>query len=346
MSDEIKLGRKVGDLDVSEPSMTISRVIVIRDSETEFSAGDDTGRTLEVTNPWGSQKMAESILARVKDYVYKPYTAKDAILDPAAEIGDFVTVNGVYSVIADIDTEMNSLCPATIKAPKSDEIDDEYPYTSFSNRLIERQLKYNRSLISKTAEAITLRVEDVEEGFAQLKLTVDGVTITDEDGTTLIKGSSIETDSLVLSGSIKFIGTSGTETTLQGAISAASTTLPSYIKSTYIDGTSVTAPVLRGGIVSGAKFSNLAQTSWLEVGKDTDGIDNDAFSMVLFNNRNGDDSSIFGVYDGDFGYTSFSGKLDHSFLTVDALEATTYPKGTWDFSDANVTGLNAYLTFS
>lgn len=65
----------------------------------------------------GSQAMADSILAAVKNYSYQPYTAEDALLDPAAELGDAVTVGGIYSVIASADMQFDRACAPTISAP-------------------------------------------------------------------------------------------------------------------------------------------------------------------------------------------------------------------------------------
>ena len=118
----------MGQLETGDVLDKISRVNLNVDSDTYYTSGDDTGRTLEVTCPWGTQAMADSILAAVKDYDYTPYTATDALLDPATEIGDAVTVGGIYSVLANLDTVFDRACAPSISAPESDEIDDEYPY--------------------------------------------------------------------------------------------------------------------------------------------------------------------------------------------------------------------------
>lgn len=53
------------------------------------------------------------------------------------------------------------------------------------------------SKITKTAEEIKLEVRNEIEGtYTELKTTIDGVTVTDPNGTTLIKGSSVDTTTL------------------------------------------------------------------------------------------------------------------------------------------------------
>src|SRR5699024_6233535 len=175
-------------------------------------------RGIDVMCQWGSQEMANSILSSVSGKKYQPYTATDALLDPAAEIGDAVTVGGYYSVIANVSTSFDRACAPIISAPESDEIDDEYPYESRERRETNRQLAQTRSLIAKTAEeiqllvesdfgdlsasitveldSVTARVDGLEGEYTEVSATLDGLTVTDSSGTTLIKGSSVETDTL------------------------------------------------------------------------------------------------------------------------------------------------------
>ena len=177
LSDKIFLGSNVGELETGDMPANITRVNLSVDSDHYYTAGDDTGRAIEVTCPWGSQEMANSILASVSGKTYQPYTATDALLDPAAEIGDAVTIGGYYSVIADISTSFDRACAPTISAPESDEIDDEYPYESREKRETDRQLAQTRSLISKTAEEIRLEVSNELDGLsASIDIKLDSIT--------------------------------------------------------------------------------------------------------------------------------------------------------------------------
>lgn len=196
MSDRVYVGQMVSDLDIGEKPTRISRVNILVDSEHQYTAGDNTGRTLEKTVPWGSQAMADAILAAVKNYDYQPFTGTDALLDPAAEIGDGITVGGVYSVLAQKDIAFGKLTTTGIAAPSTDEIEDEYPYMSRAQRQEQRKLAQTRSLITKTADEIRLAIEATDGRVSELSVTLDGVTIKDESGQTRIKGSSIDTNSI------------------------------------------------------------------------------------------------------------------------------------------------------
>ena len=179
MSDKIFLGSNVGELETGDVPANITRVNLSVDSDHYYTAGDDTGRSIEVTCPWGSQEMANSILASISGKTYQPYTATDALLDPAAEIGDAVTVGGYYSVIASVNNLFDRACAPTISAPESDEIDDEYPYESSDRRETNRQLAQTRSLITKTSEAIRLEVANEINGLsASISVQLDSITST------------------------------------------------------------------------------------------------------------------------------------------------------------------------
>ena len=117
MSDKVYLGQNASDLDYDEKAPKISRVNLAVDSDHIYTSGDDTGRTLEVSCPWGSQAMADSILSKVSGIEYQPYEARDALLDPATEIGDGITLGGVYSVLAQSYVSLDKQCASNISAP-------------------------------------------------------------------------------------------------------------------------------------------------------------------------------------------------------------------------------------
>lgn len=59
------MGSRVSDLDTGGGPRRISRVILRVDGETQYTAGNDDGKTLEKNCPWGTQEMCESILRQI-----------------------------------------------------------------------------------------------------------------------------------------------------------------------------------------------------------------------------------------------------------------------------------------
>lgn len=227
MSDSIFLGSRAGSLDIGDIPSNISRVNLSVDSETYYTAGNDTGRTLEVTCAWASQAMANSILASVQNVEYQPYTAGEALMDPAAEIGDGVVVGGIYSVVANENMSFSRLYNSEISAPDLDEVDDEYPYESLERRQYDRELARTRSLISKSSSEILLQVEgiakDLEGQISSISVKLDSITLSVSNGSTsstisLKAGDvTISSETIQMDGLVTFTGLSSGTTTINGA---------------------------------------------------------------------------------------------------------------------------------
>ena len=137
-----------------------SKVTIIVNDEIEYSAGSDLGRTLRLTCPWGTPEMAQNILDSVRGYQYQPYTAEDAFIDPAAELGDGVTANNVYGGIFTKKIKFGPLLTATVSAPEDEEINHEYPYKSKPNKEITREAKMLRASLAVEAARITAEVAE------------------------------------------------------------------------------------------------------------------------------------------------------------------------------------------
>lgn len=262
MSDRVYVGRQCASLSVPPAFDPISKIVVLVDADNAYEAGDDSGHTLELTCPYGSQALADKLLAQYKGFVYKPMSASDVLIDPAAELGDGVNMGSVYAMLVEHDLVFDSLMASSVKAPGEAEVDSEYP-SQTKEQQIERKLARAQSLITKTAEEIRLEVSDANGKISALALTLDGVTITDESGTTLIKGSSIDTSTIKaksieagmvnLTGAVRF---SDLSPSVQEDLDLIDETLAAwtYTGSTMIDGTqimtgTVTASILRGGEV-------------------------------------------------------------------------------------------------
>ena len=142
-------------------------------------AGNESGRVIEALYSDGTNEMAASILSKITGMVYRPYDGQGAILDPSAELGDGVTVGGMYSVLASADVYFDTLCATGIGAGGDDEIDEEYPYKSPMERQIERNYAETRSLIKKSNEQILLQVDNKMQGLSSsIDVKLDSITST------------------------------------------------------------------------------------------------------------------------------------------------------------------------
>ena len=158
MSDSISLLRRASSLDISPQFDGYSKVIIHIDDDTQVSAGDDSGRVMELDNPLGTQEMATNLLARLRGYQYQPYNAENALLDPAAEIGDGVSIKDIYGGIYQRSRTFSRLMGADISAPCDEEIDHEYKYESPSERKFKREMGDVRATLLIQSDEIAARV--------------------------------------------------------------------------------------------------------------------------------------------------------------------------------------------
>ena len=275
--DKTYLGRRLAEFSPGIASQPITKVELLDENgDVVGVSGSDTGRTLTALHPDGTNAMAASILSKVSGYKHIGYEGSEALLDPAVELGDAVTVDGFYVPLIAIDMTFDPMLAPDISAPDADEIDDEYPYKSPTQRQIERNMAKTRSLITKTSEAIMLKVEGIDGKYTEVKTTLDGLTVTDASGTTKINGSSIKTDNLYVAaanitgtltadqiqtssisvGSLKDGSSYATKTYVDNNAGLSANEVNSAI-ATYIDSTSITAQKLRGQTVELLASSNV-----------------------------------------------------------------------------------------
>lgn len=158
MSDITTVRKRAAYLDASPRFIPFTRVTIHISDDSYVTAGDDTGRTMEIDNPWGTQQMAADILAKLRGYQYQPYEAEGALLDPSAEIGDGVNVGSVYGGIYSRDTTFGRKMAANIAAPKDAEIDHEFKYESRADRQYSRDIGDMQATLRLQSDQIEAKV--------------------------------------------------------------------------------------------------------------------------------------------------------------------------------------------
>lgn len=301
MNGKVFVGQKALSLTEYEKKAPISGVILWVDDENCYEAGDETGTVIEQDCPYASQQMADNLLATLQGYSYQGLEANGAKMSPIAELGDGMTVAGLYTQIAYQNIRFSTGEVMDMAAPGSDETLHEYKTEGETTKNFNHQIAQTRSLISKTSEEILLQVESEINGlsssfsvqlqsitgridgldgdFAEMSLTLDGLTVTDSTGKSVINGSMIQTSNLYvnaaningtltanqinLTGAITWVDLdSGVQGDINEAVNTANDAydlaynnqLPSYIKSTYISATEVRSPTISGGTIIGSEI--------------------------------------------------------------------------------------------
>lgn len=153
------LVKRYMELDVSPAFDAYTGVEIVVDENTTYFAGSTGGRIITINNPWGTQAMADNILENLRGFTYQPYTASGALLNPAAEIGDAVTLDvSTYSGIFKMSKNFSSLMSTDIEAPQDEEIDHEYPFEPKQNREITRKFSAIESEFAIQSNEISAKV--------------------------------------------------------------------------------------------------------------------------------------------------------------------------------------------
>lgn len=273
MSDKYYVGGDITSFADNGKYKPISRVTLLVDDENSLTAGDDTGMEVIASCPHATQPMVNALLQTMKGYQYQAYEAGAANIDPAAELGDGVTVGGIYSPMSKLSDDGRGY--AGISSPGEAEMEDEYPSEGYISQEFNRKIAETRSTITKTSEEIMLKVEGIDGKYTEVKTTLDGLTVTDASGTTKINGSSIKTDNLYVDaanikgtltadqiqassisvGDLKDGSNYATKTYVDSNAGLSASEVDNAI-ATYIDSTSITAQKLRGQTVELLANSN------------------------------------------------------------------------------------------
>ena len=201
MSSSVNILRNMVSFDKAEQFDGFSKVIIIVSDEIEYSAGTDTGRTLTLNCPWGTQEIANNIFQSIKGFQYQPMTAENALVDPSVEIGDGISANGVYSGVYSLETKFNSNLPTTVSATADEELYEEHTYVPKSEREVTRKFLEFQSQFriqdGKISAEVEERKSDTKSIRATLEVQADQITakVNKNDGNSSTFGWALETAS-------------------------------------------------------------------------------------------------------------------------------------------------------
>lgn len=208
MTGRFNLLNRAQSIDADPSAAPYSRVTIYKGLDKEngdeatITVGDDSGRTLEITSDWGTQEQAERILAKIKGRQYQPFKATDTTLEPSAELGDAVSVGGVYSGIFSKVTTLGGGIYSDISAPSPEEVEHELTHKTTVDRKYTRLVAEMRSEFRITEKEISARVEKTHGSDTEnfwWSLQYDGWTV--GSGPTKIFG--VDKDGAFVNGTIR-----------------------------------------------------------------------------------------------------------------------------------------------
>lgn len=164
MTESFNLLRRVQSLDISPELSGYSRVTIYagqneKGEDKIYTAGDDSGTTLEITNEWGTPEMAKAILQKIQGWRYQPYKAGGSSIDPSSEIGDAVSISDIYGGIFAKKTTYGKYIRTDLEAPSKEEVEHEFQVQSPTDRQYARFTASVRADLTLKSDQIKARVE-------------------------------------------------------------------------------------------------------------------------------------------------------------------------------------------
>ena len=178
-SQVISVAKNAASLKAGKRAKEYTKVILHVTDDVSYTVGNDLGLTMEYTHPFGTPEMARNILASISGYQHQSFDAASVLLDPAAQLGDGLDINGIYGGIATMTSHYGPHFTADTGAPAIQEIDQKVPYKSSQERQVERKFLETYAKLSIQADQIAAEVEarksDVETLNALLKVQADQI---------------------------------------------------------------------------------------------------------------------------------------------------------------------------
>lgn len=131
-----------------------------------------SGKTMEANcplcKPSNRQQIADNLLASLSGYGYQPFYATGAEVNPLAELGDGLTINGIYGGLYQQDLTFDQLMASDIGAPYEEELESEYGYEDSHERTYRRKFADIAADFAIHWDEITARVtrEGTGDGFS------------------------------------------------------------------------------------------------------------------------------------------------------------------------------------
>lgn len=267
------------------------------------------------------------------------------------EISGLIT-EPVYAQLGDVDDKMASLVldneKLALRMTDAEGNISSLTQTSNTFRTEIQDLNGQMSSVTQSVAGVQTQIVGLNGEVTTITQTLNGLTVTDSGGTTLIKGSRIETGSLVLTGSITWTDlASDAQNQVNGAYDAASSAqntanaaytlaqnnqLPDYIHSTYIDSTRIISPTIEANEFNVYPDVEAGGSEPTEGSFNLYGIFSDSYKHMLKISYFPSASAPYIVFESPA----------NAFASWDFMQTTFY--GTCNFSNADVTGL--YLRFT
>lgn len=185
MNNKYYIGQKAKSITIGRRLPPVTGIILSGDNDAVFIAGNDTGYVIETFVPTATQQMANDILNRTRGFEYQGYEAQNAFLSPDIELGDGITVKGIYGVLANREYSFTPKMAENVSAPYENEDEHEYGYQGnyaqdIKNKVQLGQMYYGTRISKKNGLEIVKTDGNVEK--SRVTLNSDTLAFYNDNG--------------------------------------------------------------------------------------------------------------------------------------------------------------------
>lgn len=177
-TNQVDIGTSVADFENNTPLDEITGVEIESSHGTIAFAGARTGYVLHTTCDFADTAIASVCLQNVLGYVYKPFEATKARIDPVAEVGDYADIDAEVYPIIFLNWNIAPHITASVSAPFEEEIDHEYTMQSESAKSLRKSMEYTDGQIESTRSYIQQTERSIMQGVAATYVSDDTLTAT------------------------------------------------------------------------------------------------------------------------------------------------------------------------
>lgn len=174
MSDKFFVGLDVVSCQDNGKRPPVTSVTLQIDNDNTITAGTFGGTDLYALCPYATAEMATAILVMAQGYQYQAFTADSANIDPAMELGDGIDVGGLYSVISSVQDGGDGY--PSISAPGEEELEDEYPYRSQTQRALSGDVDSLRSFLQKALGEMQIELNTMKTDIQVITQTLEAIS--------------------------------------------------------------------------------------------------------------------------------------------------------------------------
>ena len=366
-------------LQLNVPTTYDSVAMIYTEEGSYYESGATKLVTLNVSNSWATQAITDAAAAVIAGYTYTPMSVRSADLDPAIELGDHVTIDGVDCNILEWEWDNRFYC--NLEGPSQQEdATSEFGYTGTLTQALAKKVSlgssYYGTTISRSAGLRIAKSDGSSEAVFNsdklaLRAKVGGVMV-DKVFFDPVTGQYVfDGDIQMRSGAISWgptgVASDPTIATAQSAATSAASAasdaaaavaaLKTNIGYTYINQQYVIAPHIIGGDITGTTITgntitgNTITGGVFRTSAAGERVEIDDANRIHFKDSAGATRGSIRLADGylEFRSLTYPIRLIAAAANMDigcTLGGIMYASGPWNFYGAQVTGLTVPAVFS